>query len=187
MKSQGLNAEPSMRSAACAKGHVVEHQLPIDQNTLLPAGRAPCWAALRLVDVRSSSPGADAAQSGAGGKGRPRRRRSRADQCSWGTRMRKGSPSPATHILLTAPRTSSVRAAKEAECRCFNNMLWFERGLRPDQASLVLRDPALLGILAHPGLLVSTYPSWIGRDTCLRARDRGAARPWNTPAPNSSP
>jgi len=66
------------------------------------------------------------------------------------------------------------------------DMLWFERGLRPDQASLVLRDPALLGILAHPGLHVSTYPSRIGR---VFAHECGieVLSIRGTLAPNSSP
>jgi alkylhydroperoxidase/carboxymuconolactone decarboxylase family protein YurZ len=36
------------------------------------------------------------------------------------------------------------------------DMLRFQRGLRPDQASLVPRSPAPLGILAHQGFLVGT-------------------------------
>lgn len=66
------------------------------------------------------------------------------------------------------------------------DMLWFERRLRPDQASLVLRDSALLGIPAHPGLLVSTCPSRNGR---VFAHERGikVQSICGTLAPTNSP
>jgi len=89
-----------------------------------------------------------------------------------------GDAHPVDGITGHLPSERRRKPNADASTTCFG----LSEGFGPIRRPFVLRDPALLGILAHPGLLVSTCPSWIGRDTCLRARDRGAARSWNTGA-----